>query len=231
MQFSNCKLHSNFSDYYDNYLYLTDDVGAVVFHRNSDDQKNTFEQIEKLKMAGFLTPTLRQAGQCAFPYAPSLTKRSGIDYALFSKNGNVVHYSSEDNIVGDSESYIADLTFIGDDDLHKRVRYVQVGTKGVFLQACGVAPWPNKTQNEDFSVVETEVQIPCAQLMHLRSPIFSIDFIPLADGRLVAVGLNYAPHLASMEIDKLIPASDAAERITSALAISSMQEPIIDQIA
>jgi hypothetical protein len=228
MQFSNCKLNSNFSDYYDNYLNMVDDGETVVFHRFTGDNPGLLEQMQKLKNAGFLTPTFSLPGVNTLLYAPTIHNRALIDYVCFLRNGDFKYYGATEKINLKDGEFVVDLTMMPDDSLNLRFRYVQIGTRGFFFSAKGVPAWPSLVDDGAFKLVDIKLQIPYAQLMHFRSPVFSIDFIPLPDGRLVAVGFNLAPHLKSMRVQDVISPETAAEGITASLAHSTLLESAED---
>ena len=223
MQLSSCDLKSDFTDYYDEFFTEEgDNPLSLNFLRQSDITGSLTEQVNRLRLAGFLTPNVLSPTEALVSFAPQLPGNQG--FRFFRVNNATLSWVKDSDIANDMTSPLLDFYGVPAANFGERYRYVQVGIRSFWLKSDTPILWPAPVPPERFELMELDEPIPARQLRHFRSPVFCVDFIKAANGNLLAVNLDLSPKLIDMCFHKWLKAEDAATSILSTLSCATLIE-------
>ncbi|MEG3765013.1 hypothetical protein [Alteromonas sp. 14N.309.X.WAT.G.H12] len=221
MQLSSCLLESDFTDYYDECFSTEgENPHATRFMRQKDMAGGLGDQINILRLAGFLVPDILNVQDVPLPFSP---RPPGMQQPRFLSLGETAPlWVAPNGKAQVPHGALLDLYGIPPKNFSERYRYIQVGIRHFWFKACNTPPWPALAPAHTFQLLHWREPVPANQLRHFRVPVFSIDFMMAANNsNLLAVGLDLSPRLKDMGVDKWLEAEEAASSILATLACST----------
>ena len=207
-------LDSDFSDYYDQELYLPEHAPSLVLKRRKDTDLTIMKQIEILSLSGFNT----------------LNKGDflSVFYALKMRNHKVQGWELTTHVATQDDHIISVFDFINGERCVKEpvvefysnrnensdfFRYIQIGPNHFWLHA--------KTLK--YNIFKSP-SLPLKQIVLINKPLFSIDF-KMVEGELVATGFSDAPLLKGTGIESYLTPAEVADLITLGLETNCIDIP------
>jgi len=208
-------LDTDFSDYYDQELYLPDYTPALVLKRRKDTELPIVKQIEVLSCAGFKT-----LNKGKFLSVFNILK---LKHHKDPKWTHKLHVVTQDNSIVSVFDFIKSRRstqepvaefHLNQSKKYDFFRYIQVGPNHFWIHV-------TKYKHKIFK----NPPLPLKHITCINKPLFSIDF-HMTDSGFVATGLSDAPLLKGTGIERYLTPVEAANLITFGLETNGNGNPV-----